>query len=313
MKSDEFPLVTIGVPTFNRAEGLRRTLDHITKQTYTNLEIIVSDNCSPDGRVEDTVQEFLATDRRIQYFRQSQNRGPSFNFNFVLSQASGRYFMWAADDDYFESSNLVEELLKADRGNVLAFPDFNLSGEPDNSAYSIYQSIYGSCQSNDDYLLAWCRNGLGYPFYGLYNLEQFEKRGLEFKFDEDLSYNSEGTFLHKLFLVGDVKFVPGIYINASTLSQKPDALTQLKSFTSYTQRTLLIYLKCKMELKKKVAALRSIFNLHCEHEAALFASAWKETSRRDLILYSITNPIAMILVSAHIPRYVILRLSPTSR
>ena len=142
MKNDRLPLVTVGVPTFNRPEGLRRTLQHITEQSYTDLEILVSDNCSPDERVEAIVREFMGRDRRIQYFRQSQNRGADFNFKFLLRQAQGRYFMWAADDDYFESPNLVEKLLEAAENNIMAFPDFNLSAQPGDTSYCIFQKVY---------------------------------------------------------------------------------------------------------------------------------------------------------------------------
>ncbi len=161
MKNDELPLVTIGVPAFNRAEGLRRTLDGITKQTHKNLEIIVSDNGSPDERVEQIMQEFLASDSRIQYFRQTQNKGESFNFKFVRGRASGRYFMWAADDDYFESSRLVEKLLEAVQNNILAFPDANLSADSQTTHHSRFQEVYGNCRDEYDYLFAWCGDGAG--------------------------------------------------------------------------------------------------------------------------------------------------------
>jgi hypothetical protein len=158
-------------------------------------------------------------------------------------------------------------------------------------------------------LLAWCRHAAGYPFYGLYNLDEFEKEGLEFKFDDDLRYFSEGTFLHKLFLVGGVKFVPGVYINLNTQSQKPDAFTLLKSFASYSRRTFLIYLKSKIELKKKLGALRIIFDVYSKHASSLLISASRETSGRSLILYSLTNPTVLLLVGPHLPRYAMLRLS----
>ena len=45
------PLVTVGIPTYNRPAGLERTLECIRQQSYTNLEIIVSDNCSTDVNV----------------------------------------------------------------------------------------------------------------------------------------------------------------------------------------------------------------------------------------------------------------------
>jgi glycosyltransferase involved in cell wall biosynthesis len=96
------PLVSVGIPTFNRSDGLRRTLECITEQTFQNLEIIVSDNCSPGPETEAVVREFIVKDRRIQYYQQEENRGPGFNFGFVLEKATGKYFLWAADDDVHE-------------------------------------------------------------------------------------------------------------------------------------------------------------------------------------------------------------------
>lgn len=95
----EESLVTVGVPTYNRPEGLRRTLERITGQTYKNLEIIISDNCSPGPETEAVAREFMRNDSRIQYFCQKENKGILFNWRFVLKKAAGEYFMWAADDD----------------------------------------------------------------------------------------------------------------------------------------------------------------------------------------------------------------------
>jgi len=98
------PLVSVGIPSYNRPKGLRRTLDCITGQTYKNLEIIISDNCSDDPQVESIIQEFSRRDNRIRYYRQDRNKGAGFNFPFVLEKATGPYFMWAADDDWWDNT-----------------------------------------------------------------------------------------------------------------------------------------------------------------------------------------------------------------
>src|SRR5438093_1454078 len=103
------------------------------------------------------MREFLARDSRIKYFRQSQNNGPAVNSKFVLSHAKGRYFMWAADDDYFENSNLVEKLFEAAQNNVMAFPDANLSANGATFSHSLLKKVYGNCEDDYDYLLAWCQ------------------------------------------------------------------------------------------------------------------------------------------------------------
>jgi glycosyltransferase involved in cell wall biosynthesis len=93
------PLVSVGVPTYNRPEGLRRTLSCLTAQTYPNLEIIVGDNGSAGDESQRIALEFAQRDPRIRYHRHAANLGPGFNFKFVLREAKGDFFFWAADDD----------------------------------------------------------------------------------------------------------------------------------------------------------------------------------------------------------------------
>jgi len=93
------PLVSVGIPTFNRPEGLDATVANIRNQTYGNLEIIISDNASPDRRVAEIARAAAAADSRVTYFREPFNRGPKANFESVLLRAAGVFFMWAADDD----------------------------------------------------------------------------------------------------------------------------------------------------------------------------------------------------------------------
>jgi glycosyltransferase involved in cell wall biosynthesis len=104
------PLVTIAIPTYNRAAGfLRQSLQCAVDQTYPAIEIIVSDNCSSDG-TEDLVRGFA--DPRIRYFRQTQNIGLRNNFNFCVEQARGAYFLLLPDDDLIDS-DFVDVCLRA--------------------------------------------------------------------------------------------------------------------------------------------------------------------------------------------------------
>ena len=106
------PLCSIGIPTYNRPVLLAKTLQEVLNQSYPNLEIIISDNASPDADVAEICHQTVAIDKRIRYFRQTENIGPSANFEFVFRQATGIYFMWAADDDR-RSLTYVEKLIAA--------------------------------------------------------------------------------------------------------------------------------------------------------------------------------------------------------
>jgi len=117
------PLVSIGVPTYNRPAGLRRTLECLTRQTYRNTEILISDNASPGDETQAIATAVQREDSRVQYFRQPQNFGAANNFKAVLNRARGEFFLWAADDDLFNEDYIRPLLaaLRARPGSVLAF------------------------------------------------------------------------------------------------------------------------------------------------------------------------------------------------
>jgi glycosyltransferase involved in cell wall biosynthesis len=94
------PLVTIGISTYNRADGyLKDALESALAQDYPNLEILVSDNGSTD-HTEAYVRGF--GDPRIRYCKQAQNIGANGNFNFLLDEARGEYFLLLHDDDVLD-------------------------------------------------------------------------------------------------------------------------------------------------------------------------------------------------------------------
>jgi glycosyltransferase involved in cell wall biosynthesis len=90
------PLVTIGIPTFNRAGWLKDCVATALMQTYQRFEIVVSDNASTDETAE-MLKEF--DDRRLRVVRQETNLGSIPNWNACLAEAKGDYIVFVADDD----------------------------------------------------------------------------------------------------------------------------------------------------------------------------------------------------------------------
>ena len=100
----EWPLITIGIPTYNRAHStLPLTLESALAQNYPNLEIIVSDNCSTDD-TEKVVTSYK--DPRLEYIRQKVNLGSNGNYNALLHAARGSYFLLLHDDDLIDGDFL---------------------------------------------------------------------------------------------------------------------------------------------------------------------------------------------------------------
>lgn len=95
------PLVTIGIPTFNRSALLKQSIESALSQEYRNIEVVVSDNASTDD-TEIVCRSYCEKDARIKYFRQESNIGPARNFSKVLLNASGEFFMWLGDDDWID-------------------------------------------------------------------------------------------------------------------------------------------------------------------------------------------------------------------
>ena len=104
-------LVTIGMPVYNGGEELRRAIENLLAQTMGNFEIVISDNASTDGITQSIAEEYARRDSRIRYTRQPENRGAIANFLWVVQEARGEYFMWAAHDDVW-SNNYVETLAR---------------------------------------------------------------------------------------------------------------------------------------------------------------------------------------------------------
>ncbi|WP_201766973.1 glycosyltransferase family 2 protein [Chrysiogenes arsenatis] len=92
------PKISIGMPVYNGENSIKKAIESIIQQTFTDFELIISDNASIDG-TESICIEYAAKDKRIRYVRQRMNLGAIANFQFVLDEAVGEYFMWAAADD----------------------------------------------------------------------------------------------------------------------------------------------------------------------------------------------------------------------
>jgi glycosyltransferase involved in cell wall biosynthesis len=94
------PKVTVGLPTYNGGRKILKAIQSVFNQEYSNLEVIISDNCSTDQDTEEICRGLSQRHPNVvRYYRQPINRGVVANYQFVLEQATGDYFLWIADDD----------------------------------------------------------------------------------------------------------------------------------------------------------------------------------------------------------------------
>lgn len=112
MPSTSRPLVTVCMPTRNRAAMLRDALASVLAEPLDDLEIVVLDDASDD----DTRAVVLGFgDRRIRYRRHPRRVGIVCNRNACLEAARGRYLAWLDDDDAYLPGGLVRQLAVLER------------------------------------------------------------------------------------------------------------------------------------------------------------------------------------------------------
>lgn len=97
-KSNLQPLVSVIMPAYNDEEYIDQALGSITHQTYTNLEIIVVDDCSTDATWQ-KIQAFAKRDSRIKPFRNKKNSKIVKTLNFAIEQSTGKYLARMDGDD----------------------------------------------------------------------------------------------------------------------------------------------------------------------------------------------------------------------
>lgn len=92
------PRVSILVPVYNRAHCIRQTLASALEQTFTDLEVVVVDNCSTDASW-DLIQEVAAREPRVRAFRNDTNLGPVRNWRRCVAEARGEFgkILWSDD------------------------------------------------------------------------------------------------------------------------------------------------------------------------------------------------------------------------
>jgi FkbM family methyltransferase len=116
------PLVSVGLYVYNGERFLEEGLRSILNQTFTDFELIISDNASTD-RTGEIAEAYAKRDHRIRYHRSEKNMGAGWNMRRVYELAMAKYFKWAAVDDLLEPDFLRRcvEVLESDPDCVVAY------------------------------------------------------------------------------------------------------------------------------------------------------------------------------------------------
>ena len=133
-------LVSIIIPSYNRASLIGQTIESCLNQTYTHFELIIVDDCSTDNSTE-IIQKYLAKDSRIKFVQNKVNKKLPATLNVGFATAKGKYFTWISDDNYF-APNAIEVMVTLLKNNPeigLVYADYTTVDDSDKIISRIYQ------------------------------------------------------------------------------------------------------------------------------------------------------------------------------
>lgn len=185
--------VSVGVPAFNSERFLRKRIDSILSQTFEDLELIISDNASTDS-TPSICEEYVKKDKRVRFFQQKKNLGLMFNFEFVLKQARGEYFVWAGSDDIWNSNFLEKNvnILESNKtlvGSISEVRFFDLLNENitldteyhKSKNFVKYQHSRPAYGTYEKKVAIYLKLRQGTSIYAVYRTEKLQKSMLKFK------------------------------------------------------------------------------------------------------------------------------------
>lgn len=124
--------VSIIMPSYNTAKYIDETINSVLKQTYTEWELIIVDDCSTD-ETDAIVSKYL-TDERIKYLKNEVNSGAAITRNRALREATGKWIAFLDSDDLWQPEKLERQLkFMVENDYKFSYTKYERIDEEDNS------------------------------------------------------------------------------------------------------------------------------------------------------------------------------------
>lgn len=102
-------LVSIITPSYNCSKFIGSCIESVQKQTYTNWEMLITDDCSKDNTVE-VISQYSEKDKRVKCYVLKENSGAAVARNNSITEAKGRYIAFLDSDDMWTPDKLEKQL-----------------------------------------------------------------------------------------------------------------------------------------------------------------------------------------------------------
>lgn len=263
---EHIPPVSIGMPVYNGEKYIREALNSLLVQTFDDFEIIISDNASTD-KTQQICEEYASNDSRIKYIRQKENNGANVNFEFVLKEAKGRFFMWAAYDDRWLPTCLAQmvEVLEHDESCGLVFSNF-IERDLESGKEVLHHVLPSNSKSQLLNYILRIRNMCPSMIYGLYRIDCIRNTKFEIFDFADVHFIIELMFRTQIHVIDEYLYIAGTAgyrepysfthkkINRVIFLRKQYALLKTQFYFPVTQ--CLFFLVCLVMAYNKIKLWR---------------------------------------------------------
>lgn len=202
----EIPKISIGMPVFNGGNYIEQAICSILEQTYSDFELIITDNASED-ETEEICRDYAEKDNRVRYHRYVTNVGAAKNFNRAVYLAQGEFFKWAAHDDMLDPDYLGRclRVLENDESLILCFPKTILVDDCGRTTgrYKVSMKNISSASPVARFRDLVLINHWGVEIFGLFRKSALDTTGLLAGFP-----GSDRTLMAQLGLIGRFYEIP---------------------------------------------------------------------------------------------------------
>ena len=273
------PLVSVCVPTYNGAAFLQDALDSINAQTYSNIEIVVSDDASTDATLE--ILKTFSTSFPIRIIAHTPN-GIGANWNHCLENANGDYVKFLFQDDVLYPdciSEMMDVLLGYPEVGLVSCKRTLLREEMESGAFDHFVERYGNLQEQfeknepislldrsffkEDYFLTSPVNKIGEPSCVLFRKEAVTAHN---RFDEELKQILDYVFYYRLLKRHSIAIINTplvgfrLHGEQATVVNTQNKVDEQLAFEKilYTEFLSLLNEKTQERLKNKFSLVRRI-------------------------------------------------------
>lgn len=193
----EQPLVSVCVPVYNAGDFLQETLESVLNQTYSNIEVIIVDDCSKDGSRQ-IIEKYQKKDRRVRTILMDQNSNVCVAGNQAFANANGKYVAVIGHDDIWREDKIEKQItfLEEHPDVGICFTWIEVLGENGVTISKEYEQLYHMMNADNYTAENWLRcmilnksnwacapsacirrsvlDKTGYYRYGLVQLQDFD-------------------------------------------------------------------------------------------------------------------------------------------